>query len=161
MRIDLTSHATRNNIEVIDLSTDSEDLEDLTHTGDSNKPSPVLERPQPDDPRLSHLKCVICLDTPTDLTATTCGHLYCHECITSALKATTTPSGSASGTCPVCRRKVTIKSLIPLAILKAPKLGSEITIPIHVSTQQVDNTTKTPVSRSGKGRKRPSSVLSK
>lgn len=111
-------------IEVIDLSTDSEDDEaastDLARAG-----SPIRQQNETEDPRLSYLKCVICLDSPTDLTATTCGHLFCHECINAALKVTS----ATSGACPVCRRKVTIKSLIPLAIMKGPVLGADVPVP--------------------------------
>ena len=104
-------------IEVIDLSSDSED--------EPVEPAPVRPSNECADPRLSHLKCVICLDSPTDLTATNCGHLFCHECITAALKV----SGGQSGNCPVCRRKTTLKSLIPLNILKQSLLGADAILP--------------------------------
>lgn len=115
-------------IEVIDLSTDSDSdslVEEVQGPG-----SPVRQENESEDPRLSHLKCVICLDSPTDLTATTCGHLFCHECISSALRVTS----PAAGNCPVCRRKVALKNLIPLAILKAPVLGADVDPPPVVST---------------------------
>lgn len=89
---------------------------------------------------LSQAKCVICLDSPTDLSATPCGtppivwrrltlgHLFCDFCIRSALKtghpARARGSGpsSYSGSCPICRRKITTRSLIPLEI-KVRTLG--------------------------------------
>ena len=89
---------------------------------------------------LSHAKCVICLDSPTDLAATPCGthaifwprlilgHLFCDFCIRSALKAGHPGRGrgggpaSYSGSCPICRRKITTRSLIPLEI-KVRTLG--------------------------------------
>lgn len=126
-------------IEIIDLSTDSEDETIPEQTASAD---PVQRQSEPEDPRLSFLKCVICLDTPTDLTATTCGHLFCHECITAALRVTS----SASGNCPSCRRKVTIKSLIPLSILKGPVLGSDVQTTVNtqpLSASRVDQTKST------------------
>lgn len=112
-----------NVVEVIDLSTDSED--EIAQVNEISNAVPVRQQNEAEDPRLSYLKCVICLDSPTDLTATNCGHLFCHECITAALRVTS----ATSGTCPVCRRKLTVKSLIPLAVLKAPRLGAEVAVP--------------------------------
>jgi hypothetical protein len=91
----------------------------------------------PQSGSLNMAKCVICLDAPTDLTATPCGtfifninsgHLFCDFCIRSALK---TGQGGGrgrgaaavySGACPICRRRITTKSLIPLEI-KVRTLG--------------------------------------
>lgn len=106
-----------NPVEVIDLSSDSED--DNIALEETQWTTPVTLPKLTEDPRLSFIKCVICLDTPTDLTATACGHLFCHECITAALRVTSATAGS----CPVCRRKATLKSLVPLAIMKQPVLG--------------------------------------
>ena len=116
-------------IEVIDLSSES-DEEILIEPAHSDVPLPVTKAT--DDPRLSYLKCVICLDSPTDLTATICGHLFCHECITSALRVSSTTSGS----CPVCRRRTTLKSLIPLAIMKQSTLGED-PIPVGGNVKEV------------------------
>lgn len=113
----MTQEARRPAIEVIDLSSDSD--EDSISGEHTQAEVPVRQQNDAGDPRLSHLKCVICLDSPTDLTATNCGHLFCHECITSALRVTS----ATSGVCPVCRRKTTLKSLIPLSIMKGSLLG--------------------------------------
>lgn len=111
-------------VRVIDLSSDSD--EDSEQQAEHET---VIQRNKNEgDPRLSFLKCVICLDSPTDLTATNCGHLFCHECITAALRV----GGSQTGNCPVCRRKTMIKNLIPLNILKGHKLGAEIDVPLQV-----------------------------
>lgn len=104
----------RRPMEVIDLSSESE-------------PETLIEparAQEAEDPRLSHLKCVICLDNPTDLTATTCGHLFCHECITAALRVGQTQTGN----CPVCRRKLNTKGLIPLNIMKRTVLTKDVHI---------------------------------
>ncbi|KAI9795694.1 MAG: SUMO-targeted ubiquitin ligase complex subunit slx8 [Piccolia ochrophora] len=54
-------------------------------------------------PSFSALTCIICLDTPTALTVTACGHYFCHQCLMEALIAGETDNRSR---CPVCREKV-------------------------------------------------------
>ncbi|KAL2270359.1 hypothetical protein VTJ83DRAFT_2543 [Remersonia thermophila] len=51
--------------------------------------------------RLSTLDCVICMDNVKDLTVTHCGHLFCSECLHSALEM-----DPARRICPICRQKI-------------------------------------------------------
>ena len=99
-----------------------------------------------DTPKLSKLQCVICMDSFTDMTATSCGrflhiscrfmsiltqeftgHIFCHECLISALRASETRRFQATGVhgkrsqCPVCRTNLNRSKagdLIPLLIMK-------------------------------------------
>ncbi|KAL3451840.1 hypothetical protein BJX65DRAFT_266970 [Aspergillus insuetus] len=76
--------------------------------------------------KLTAYKCPVCMDTPTDATTTVCGHLFCHQCITEALKIgeeRTDQAGKSRGTCPVCRKPLARqdspgpkRSLVPLKI---------------------------------------------
>ncbi|KAF2838442.1 hypothetical protein M501DRAFT_935912 [Patellaria atrata CBS 101060] len=74
--------------------------------------------------RLSTLTCVICLDNPTDLTATSCGHLFCHTCIMESLIAgeNRAVAGEAKRSqCPVCRKNLSrtkAGDIIPLLMKK-------------------------------------------
>jgi hypothetical protein len=75
--------------------------------------------------RLSNLTCVICMDTPTDLTATSCGHLFCYTCLMEALIAGENRLGAHGETkrsqCPVCRKAISRNKpndVIPLLIKK-------------------------------------------
>ncbi|KAI9734488.1 MAG: SUMO-targeted ubiquitin ligase complex subunit slx8 [Claussenomyces sp. TS43310] len=54
--------------------------------------------------KLSDFQCIICLDNPTDLTVTWCGHLFCSVCLHEALHA-----GTQKKTCPVCRQTISTK----------------------------------------------------
>ncbi|KAI5928498.1 hypothetical protein F4810DRAFT_6578 [Camillea tinctor] len=54
--------------------------------------------------KLAKFQCVICMDDVTALTVTHCGHLFCSECLHSALHI-----DSMKRTCPVCRTKVDLK----------------------------------------------------
>ncbi|KAL5612862.1 uncharacterized protein BROUX77_003018 [Berkeleyomyces rouxiae] len=54
--------------------------------------------------RLAKFQCAICMDDATQLTVTHCGHMFCLECLTSALK-----SEYETNKCPICRQKVDMK----------------------------------------------------
>jgi len=76
--------------------------------------------------RLSDLQCVVCMDNMTNITATYCGHLFCHTCLMEALIAGENQGpdiGKGTSKCPVCRKKVVrpregkdMNQLIPLEI---------------------------------------------
>lgn len=52
--------------------------------------------------KLSDFQCIICMDSPTDLTVTHCGHLFCSECLHQALYA------GEKKCCPVCRTTINL-----------------------------------------------------
>ncbi|KAF3930599.1 hypothetical protein ABW19_dt0204834 [Dactylella cylindrospora] len=64
--------------------------------------------------KISNITCSICLDHPDNVTATPCGHLYCNKCIKAALRFG--QPNTKFGACPVCRRKVFIKDIVPLEL---------------------------------------------
>ncbi|KAL1626043.1 hypothetical protein SLS56_007017 [Neofusicoccum ribis] len=75
-------------------------------------------------PRLTSLTCVICMDTPKDLTATACGHVFCHACLMEALiagEARAGPGEPKRSQCPVCRKALSRNKtgdIIPLLLMK-------------------------------------------
>lgn len=68
--------------------------------------------------------CVICMDNPTDLSATACGHLFCHTCLMEALIAgenRTGPGEAKRSQCPVCRKllsRTKASDIVPLLLKK-------------------------------------------
>lgn len=64
--------------------------------------------------RLAGMTCVICMEEPTDLSILPCGHPFCDMCVRQYFR-TSGPTG-ASGKCPVCRKRVATRSIIPLEI---------------------------------------------
>ncbi|KAL9075040.1 MAG: hypothetical protein Q9157_004155 [Trypethelium eluteriae] len=72
--------------------------------------------------KLSKISCIICMETPTNLTATSCGHLFCYECLMQALNFSARNGGDGRrGMCPVCRKvvsRVKKDDIIPLEIMK-------------------------------------------
>ncbi|EEB07216.1 SUMO-targeted ubiquitin-protein ligase E3 Slx8 [Schizosaccharomyces japonicus yFS275] len=69
-------------------------------------------KPPQESRKLADYTCAICLDSPENLAATPCGHIFCDFCIRSALGKT-----PATQKCPVCRRKVLPKSIICLEMM--------------------------------------------
>lgn len=51
--------------------------------------------------KIGAFQCAICMDDCTDLTVTHCGHLFCAECLHSALHIEATRNK-----CPICRTKI-------------------------------------------------------
>ncbi|GKT53758.1 slx8 protein [Colletotrichum tofieldiae] len=78
--------------EVIDLADVNEVPEDLKAPKEDNRV------------KISAFQCVICMDDVTALTVTHCGHLFCSECLHSALNVDATKNK-----CPICRQKVETK----------------------------------------------------
>ncbi len=62
-----------------------------------NPPAPTAE---------PSLKCSICLCAPSEMSATTCGHIFCTSCIEESLKS--------QKNCPNCRKKLGKKGVFPL-----------------------------------------------
>ncbi|KAK1756137.1 hypothetical protein QBC47DRAFT_181024 [Echria macrotheca] len=54
-----------------------------------------------DEIRLGAFQCVICMDDVTDLTVTHCGHVFCGECLHTALTM-----DQSKKICPICRQKI-------------------------------------------------------
>jgi hypothetical protein len=52
------------------------------------------------------LECPICLGAMNGITATTCGHIFCLECIKKAIQVTKC--------CPLCKKRLTVRSIHPL-----------------------------------------------
>ncbi|CAJ0745328.1 10841_t:CDS:2 [Entrophospora sp. SA101] len=49
------------------------------------------------------IKCTICLDYPKDVSATSCGHIFCYECIVTAVRA--------QKMCSICRKSLNLRQI--------------------------------------------------
>ncbi|CAG5166642.1 uncharacterized protein ALTATR162_LOCUS6957 [Alternaria atra] len=84
----------------------------------------VQAKPEETVTTFNSFNCVICMDNPTDLTATACGHLFCHTCLMEALIAgenRTGPHETKRSQCPVCRKTISrnkATDVIPLLLKK-------------------------------------------
>jgi L-lactate dehydrogenase len=104
------------------------------------KPVKAQAKPEETVTTFNSFNCVICMDNPTDLTATACGelrkrtppsalltspgHLFCHTCLMEALIAgenRTGPHETKRSQCPVCRKTLSrnkASDVIPLLLKK-------------------------------------------
>lgn len=82
--------------------------------------------------KLNDIQCPICFDEITRATATSCGHIFCLECIQQSISSSNARGQirgkRGTGLCPLCRKKVTFKDTVVLRMKKlgkveAPKLG--------------------------------------
>ncbi|KAL9102106.1 MAG: hypothetical protein Q9163_002710 [Psora crenata] len=82
--------------------------------------------------KLANLTCVVCMEEMTNITATHCGHLFCHTCLMEALIAGENQlSEPGKAKCPICRKKVKrpkdqkdTSNVVPLEIMCRGKAGS-------------------------------------
>jgi hypothetical protein len=110
-----------NNVEELDLTNEAPNAEEelaqtqqqlLLTTQQENSTGPL---------NLGKRTCIICMEPFTNATITSCGHMYCHECLTQALIAGEKSSEKGIGNCPVCRKPVNRKKghqMIPIAFMK-------------------------------------------
>jgi len=73
-----------------------------TQTLTQSQPTPSEKIPS----SASTIECPICLGTVKRVTATICGHIYCFDCITKSIQS--------SKSCPLCKKKLTLKNIHPL-----------------------------------------------
>ncbi|PSN59409.1 hypothetical protein BS50DRAFT_231039 [Corynespora cassiicola Philippines] len=110
-------------IDAIDLS---DEKGPVHHVLQKQREEAVKAQQRPDDKATTFntFTCVICMDTPKDITATSCGHLFCHTCLMEALIAGENRSGPNEpkrSQCPVCRKFINrnkASDIIPLLMKK-------------------------------------------
>ncbi|PKS13292.1 hypothetical protein jhhlp_000063 [Lomentospora prolificans] len=86
------------------LWSDSDNDSDIIDLRDPTKvPEILLQRQQKkaDRVKLGGFQCAICMDHATSLTVTHCGHLFCGDCLVSALNIE-----NQKNKCPICRQKI-------------------------------------------------------
>ncbi|KAH7355979.1 hypothetical protein BKA66DRAFT_474274 [Pyrenochaeta sp. MPI-SDFR-AT-0127] len=95
-------------VEEVDLTDDKEPVQEILQ---KQREDAVKSQTKPEEAptTFNNITCVICMDSPTDLTATTCGHLFCHTCLMEALIAGENRAGPGEpkrSQCPVCRKNI-------------------------------------------------------
>ncbi|KAG0648688.1 RING-type E3 ubiquitin transferase RNF5 [Hyphodiscus hymeniophilus] len=95
--------ATKHKVEDVSI-VDLVEIEDDEQYADfkAKQQAEAIKQQQQDDAnrpvKLAEFECIICMERPTDLTVTHCGHLFCSECLHQSLYA-----GNGKKNCPVCR----------------------------------------------------------
>ncbi|KAF7900056.1 hypothetical protein EAF00_004392 [Botryotinia globosa] len=123
-------------VEVVDLAENS-NLEEY-EAAKAKRQEDLIKQQNQDEAtkpvKLVEFQCIICMDNPTDLTVTHCGHLFCSECLHSALHA----GNNGRKSCPVCRTSISTTSLPGR---KPPKNG---TFPIAIKLMTANKMGKKP-----------------
>lgn len=101
------------------LSAEEEPLQQQQRDAIKQQQSEQDEGPQ----KIGKRQCIICMEKFTNCTATSCGHFYCHECLTQALMTGEKSSDRGIGTCPVCRKPLSRTNkkkmdVIPIQFMK-------------------------------------------
>lgn len=113
---------------IINLS--SEDEDDVEIIAFKRETQDLIDNPvQPPHTtkKLSNIQCPICFDEVTNATATSCGHVFCLECIQQSIASSTargqTKGKKGVGLCPLCRKRVTFKETMLLRMKIATATG--------------------------------------
>ncbi|CAO2652070.1 Nn.00g003530.m01.CDS01 [Neocucurbitaria sp. VM-36] len=110
-------------VEEVDLTDDKQPVQEVLQKQREDAVK-AQTRPEEKPTTFNTFTCVICMDNPTDLTATACGHLFCHTCLMEALIAgenRTGPGEPKRSQCPVCRKSISrskTTDIIPLLLKK-------------------------------------------
>ncbi|KAK4039988.1 hypothetical protein C8A01DRAFT_16117 [Parachaetomium inaequale] len=78
-----------------------QEVVDLVDKDEVPTATPTTQEKPKNYVKMATFDCVICMDNVKDLTVTHCGHLFCSECLHSALNMD--PSRRI---CPICRQKI-------------------------------------------------------
>ncbi|KAK4541016.1 hypothetical protein LTR36_008385 [Oleoguttula mirabilis] len=110
-------------IDEVDMTEEAPSAEDELRQAQQEKAVAVQQAEQENSGplKIGQRQCIICMENYTNATVTHCGHIYCHECLTQALRAGEKSSDRGVGTCPVCRKPVSRKKgnqMIPVAFMK-------------------------------------------
>lgn len=113
--------------EVVDLSAESDFLDDeVVEIRRLTNELINTENPHHATKKLNDVQCPICFDEVTRAVATSCGHIFCLECIQQSISSSNARGQIRGkrgiGLCPLCRKRVTFKDTVVLRMKRAKKI---------------------------------------
>ncbi|KAK3681887.1 hypothetical protein LTR37_020797 [Vermiconidia calcicola] len=139
------------NIEELDLTNEAPSAEEELLQNQQKEAIKAQQASDDNDPsgplKIGKRQCIICMENFTNATITSCGHIYCHECLTQALIAGEKNSDRGVGNCPVCRKPVQRKKdkqVIPIAFMKKSAFKGKARRDMSVLGFSPSTTTPTP-----------------
>lgn len=142
---------------VITVSSDEEgdDDDDVQMLEFHKQTQNLIEKPAPKIvKKLSEAECPICFDSIENATTTSCGHVFCLECLQKSISASAargqTRRARGVGLCPMCRESVLFKETIVLKLKK--RIPFE---PFQITTQEDSSKTSEGGRDTGSGSEDP------
>lgn len=114
---------------VINLSSDEDDDVEIYEV--QHETQTLLDNPHAMKvvKRLNDVECPICFDEVHNATVTSCGHIFCLDCIQQSLSSSLARGQvrgrKGTGLCPLCREKVSFKDTTLLRM----KVGKKVVPP--------------------------------
>lgn len=130
---------------VITVSSDeNEDEDDVQMLEFHKQTQSLIEKPAPKVvKKLSEAECPICFDCIVDATTTSCGHVYCLECLQKSISSSAargqTRRARGVGLCPMCRESVLFKDSIVLKLKKQIPYSPFATLNRETTDSEAEN----------------------
>ncbi|CAK9437757.1 uncharacterized protein LODBEIA_P21350 [Lodderomyces beijingensis] len=109
---------------LIELTSDEEDGE-IEITGFNQNENDSCSRHRVTK-KLADIQCPICFDDVTVATTTSCGHIFCLECIEQSISSSRGRNRGhmlkGRGLCPLCRKEVGFKETTVMMLKKGTKV---------------------------------------
>ncbi|KAI5953126.1 hypothetical protein KGF54_002497 [Candida jiufengensis] len=111
-------------IQILEFRKITQDLLDNPQQQNSNESTSTSNETQAPKvtKKLSESQCPICFDDIDNATVTSCGHIFCLNCIEQSISSSHARGNSSiprgKGLCPLCRKMVSFKETIVLKLRK-------------------------------------------
>lgn len=106
---------------IINISSDEEEPEDIELLEFRKETQDLINNNVPQNvKKLLNCQCPICFDEITIATLTSCGHIFCLDCISQSISSSyargQVRGRRGVGLCPLCRKSITFKESVVLRI---------------------------------------------
>lgn len=122
---------------VINISSDEEEDDDVQVLEFRKQTQQLIDQPPPKVvKKLNETECPVCFDSVAVATSTTCGHVFCLECLQQSISASLargqTRGKKGVGLCPMCRKSCAFKDAVVLRL----RTGEKIMPPASADSQE-------------------------